>query len=103
MIVSAFWLTHATELAGMAEAEFGDRCFLCLSVHLSRRAADGPNQDTLARKLGQVGVVAIPTTFVPKETQPRPGGALFENEPRRASLAREIMGMDRWRHFQNRI
>jgi len=80
----------------MAEAEFGDRCFLCLSVHLSRRAAAGPNQDTL-------GVVAIPTTFVPKETQPRPGGALFENEPRRASLAREIMGMDRWRHFQNRI
>ena len=47
--------------------------------------------------------MAIPTTFVPKETQPRPGGALFENEPRRASLAREIMGMDRWRHFQNRI
>jgi hypothetical protein len=25
----------------------------------------------------------IPTTFVPKETQPRPGGALFESEPRR--------------------
>ena len=47
--------------------------------------------------------MTIPTTFVPKETQPRPGGALFESKPRRASLAREIMGMDRWRHFQNRI
>jgi hypothetical protein len=27
--------------------------------------------------------MTIPTTFVPKETQPRPGGALFESEPRR--------------------
>jgi hypothetical protein len=27
--------------------------------------------------------MSIPTTFVPKETQPRPGGALFESEPRR--------------------
>jgi hypothetical protein len=25
--------------------------------------------------------MTIPTTFVPKETQPRPGGALFESEP----------------------
>ena len=54
--------------------------------------------------------MTIPTTFVPKETQPRPGGALFESEPRRvgdgqgsglmtveagelvSSLAHEIMG-----------
>jgi hypothetical protein len=27
--------------------------------------------------------MTIPTTFVPKETQPRLGGALFESEPRR--------------------
>ena len=64
--------------------------------------------------------MTIPTTFVLKETQPRPGGALFESEPRRvgggqdsglttgesgafSSLAHEIMGMDRWRRFQNRI
>jgi hypothetical protein len=25
--------------------------------------------------------MTIPTTFVPKETQPRPGGALFDSEP----------------------
>ena len=81
----------------MAEAEFGDRCFLCLSVHLSRRAAAGPNQDTLARKLGQVGVVAIPTTFVPKETQPRPGGALFESEPRRRTWGRSGLGANGYR------
>jgi hypothetical protein len=31
----------------------------------------------------QGGYLTIPTTFVPKETQPRPGGALFESEPRR--------------------
>jgi hypothetical protein len=34
-------LTHTTELAGMAEAEFTGTFFV-LSVHRSRRAAAGP-------------------------------------------------------------
>ena len=46
-------------------------------------AIDDLTDDVKKIRLADVARQTIPTTFVPKETQPRPGGALFESEPRR--------------------
>jgi hypothetical protein len=62
--VSGFW-------AGSGTPYFLDNHSFC-----SIKNCDGRRRCD-ACKLGQVVCLTIPTTFVPKETQPRPGGALF--------------------------